>query len=95
MNICILTLAHLSTSPRMLKAADALAAAGHRVRLVSLRYLDWATATDVGSFAAAPMTSDSCWPSLLMRPRVTSGGPVLAGVGLAGGVGDVEVVFSI
>src|ERR1700739_2773398 len=48
-----------------------------------------ATATEVPSFAATPMTSDSCWPSLLIRPRVTSGGPVLAGVGAGGGRGRV------
>ena len=38
-----------------------------------------ATATEVGSFDATPMTSDSCLPSLLIRPRMTSGGPVLTG----------------
>ena len=56
-----------------------------------------ATATDVGSFAATPMISDSCLPSLLMRPRVISGGPVRGGAEGAGGGGvtDADVSFSI
>ena len=32
--ICVVTAGHLSTSPRMLKAADALHAAGYHVRVV-------------------------------------------------------------
>ncbi len=44
--ICVVTAGHLSTCPRMLKAADALAEAGHRVRVVSTRHVDWAAAGD-------------------------------------------------
>src|SRR5262245_27539204 len=44
--ICIVTAGHLSTSPRMPKAADALAACGHRVRVVSTRHIGWATEAD-------------------------------------------------
>ncbi len=44
--ICIVTAGQLSTSPRMLKTADALAGAGYRVRVVSTRHLRWATAAD-------------------------------------------------
>lgn len=44
--ICVVTAGHLSTCPRMLKAADALAEAGHRVRVVSTRFVDWAVAAD-------------------------------------------------
>ncbi len=44
--ICVVTAGHLSTCPRMLKAADALAEAGHRVRVVSTRHVDWAVAAD-------------------------------------------------
>lgn len=44
--VCVITAGHLSTCPRMLKAADALAEAGHRVRVVSTRFVDWATSTD-------------------------------------------------
>jgi glycosyltransferase involved in cell wall biosynthesis len=44
--ICVVTAGHLSTCPRMLKAADALHAAGYRVRVVSTRHVDWAWAAD-------------------------------------------------
>jgi glycosyltransferase involved in cell wall biosynthesis len=44
--VCVVTAGQLSTCPRMLKAADALAQAGYRVRLVSARHTDWADETD-------------------------------------------------
>lgn len=44
--ICILTAGHLSTCPRMLKAADALADAGYAVRVVSTHFIDWAAEGD-------------------------------------------------
>ena len=44
--VCIVTAGHLSTCPRMVKAADALAARGYRVRVVSTRHTEWATAAD-------------------------------------------------
>lgn len=44
--VCVVTAGHLSTCPRMLKAADALAAAGHQVRVVSARLMDWAADAD-------------------------------------------------
>jgi hypothetical protein len=44
--IAIVTAGHLSTSPRMLKAADALADAGYRVRVVSTCHVDWAMRAD-------------------------------------------------
>ncbi len=44
--ICIVTAGHLATTPRMLKAADALAEAGHQVRVVSTRFLHWASHAD-------------------------------------------------
>ena len=49
-----------------------------------------ATAIDIGSLAAAPITSVSVWPSLLMRPRVVSGGAggVLPTGSGGGGTGD-------
>jgi glycosyltransferase involved in cell wall biosynthesis len=46
LRVCIVTAGQLSTCPRMLKAADALAQAGYRVRLVSARHTDWADETD-------------------------------------------------
>jgi hypothetical protein len=45
--ITVITAGHLATAPRMLKAADALAGAGHRVRVVSTRHVDWAAAADL------------------------------------------------
>jgi len=44
--ICVVTAGHLSTSPRMLKAADALHAAGYHVRVVSANHTPWATSAD-------------------------------------------------
>lgn len=44
--VCVVTAGHLSTSPRMVKVADALFAAGYAVRVVSTRHVDWATAGD-------------------------------------------------
>jgi hypothetical protein len=44
--ITVVTAGHLATCPRLVKAADALAGEGYRVRVVSGRFLDWATAAD-------------------------------------------------
>jgi glycosyltransferase involved in cell wall biosynthesis len=44
--VCVVTAGQLSTCPRMLKAADALAEAGYRVRLVSARHTEWADLCD-------------------------------------------------
>jgi glycosyltransferase involved in cell wall biosynthesis len=44
--IAIVTSGHLSTCPRMLKAADALADAGYAVRVVSAAFEPWAAQTD-------------------------------------------------
>ena len=46
MRICVITAGHLATCPRMVKAANALAEAGHTVRLVSAQFLDWAAEAD-------------------------------------------------
>jgi glycosyltransferase involved in cell wall biosynthesis len=46
MRICVITAGHLSTCPRMVKAAGALAEAGHAVRIVSTQFLEWAAAAD-------------------------------------------------
>ena len=45
--VCVVTAGHLSTCPRMLKAADALHDAGYRVRVVSTRHVSWAWQTDL------------------------------------------------
>ena len=44
--ITVVTAGHVSACPRMLKAADALACAGYRVRVVSTKSTPWATAAD-------------------------------------------------
>jgi glycosyltransferase involved in cell wall biosynthesis len=44
--IVVVTAGHLSTTPRMLKAADALHAAGYRVRVVSANHTPWAQKAD-------------------------------------------------
>ena len=44
--ICVVTAGHVSTTPRMLKAADALHGAGYQVRVVSTNHTPWATETD-------------------------------------------------
>jgi glycosyltransferase involved in cell wall biosynthesis len=45
--VCVVTAGHLSTCPRMLKAADALHAAGYQVRVVSTRHVSWAWQADL------------------------------------------------
>jgi len=45
--VCVVTAGHLSTCPRMLKAADALQDAGYQVRVVSTRHVSWAWHTDL------------------------------------------------
>ena len=44
--VTVVTSGHLSTCPRMLKSADALAADGYRVRVIATRHEPWATETD-------------------------------------------------
>jgi hypothetical protein len=44
--ITIVTAGHVSACPRMLKAADALACAGYRVRVVSVNHTPWAADAD-------------------------------------------------
>lgn len=51
--ICLVTPGHLSTNPRLVKEADALAAAGHEVSIVSARFMPWADVAD-GEFANRP-----------------------------------------
>ncbi len=40
--VCVVTAGSLASTPRMLKAADALHGAGYRVRVVSSEHVDWA-----------------------------------------------------
>jgi len=50
--ICVVTAGHLSTCPRMLKAADAFHAVGYRVRVVSASTGGWATKADAALVAS-------------------------------------------
>ncbi|MEW6320201.1 MAG: hypothetical protein AB1635_03835 [Acidobacteriota bacterium] len=52
--ITVVTAGHLSTCPRMLRAADTLARAGFDVRVVSARFAGWADETDAAVAAARP-----------------------------------------
>jgi len=44
--ICVITAGHVSTCPRMLKAADSFRRAGYQVRVVSTNFEPWATEAD-------------------------------------------------
>lgn len=44
--ICLITPGHLATNPRIVKEADALAAAGYEVFVIAADYLEWASAAD-------------------------------------------------
>lgn len=51
--VCLVTPGHLSTNPRLVKEADALAAAGYAVSIVSARFIPWADEAD-SEFAGRP-----------------------------------------
>jgi len=68
--ICVMTAGHLSTCPRMLKAADALAEAGYRVRVVSARHTGWAAASDAEVCRRWGITT---WQLRAIRERVKDG----------------------
>ena len=67
--ICVVTAGHLSTCPRMLKAADALAGAGHQVRVVSTSFVDWAADADADVRRRRPGT----WAWTLVDYRHAAG----------------------
>ena len=52
--VCIVTAGHLSTGPRMVKAADALAETGYRVHVVSTSWVDWAKEGDASLVQERP-----------------------------------------
>ena len=54
--VTVVTSGHLSTCPRMLKSADALAGAGYDVRMVASRHEPWATVMDL------EVRSRRAWP---------------------------------
>ena len=49
--ICIVTPGHLAANPRVIKEADALTAAGHRVSVISGDYSEWARSVE-GEFSS-------------------------------------------
>lgn len=51
--ICLITPGHLSTNPRLVKEADALAGAGYKVTVIAADYAGWARAADA-AFADRP-----------------------------------------
>lgn len=57
-SVCLLTTGHLSTNPRLVKEADALAEAGYHVRVVASRFWAWAAAADA-TFAGRPWASEA------------------------------------
>jgi glycosyltransferase involved in cell wall biosynthesis len=61
--VTVVTSGHLSTCPRMLKAADALAEGGFRVRVVATNHEPWATDADADVRASRP------WPVTLVNYR--------------------------
>jgi glycosyltransferase involved in cell wall biosynthesis len=61
--VTVVTSGHLSTCPRMLKAADALALAGYDVRVVATRHEPWASAAD------ADVRSRRTWPVTVVDYR--------------------------
>ena len=67
MRITVVTSGHLSTCPRMLKSADALAAAGHDVRVVATRHEPWAVDAD------ADVRSRRSWPLTVVDYRRGAG----------------------
>jgi glycosyltransferase involved in cell wall biosynthesis len=46
LHVCLVTPGHLSTNPRLVKEADALAAAGCAISIVSARFIPWADEAD-------------------------------------------------
>jgi glycosyltransferase involved in cell wall biosynthesis len=68
--VTVVTSGHLSTCPRMLKAADALADAGHDVRVVATNHEPWAAAAD------RDVLSRRRWPVTVVNYRRGDSGSV-------------------
>ncbi len=54
--VCLVTTSTPSANPRLVKEADALAAAGHNVHVVGAHWVDWATEADAALVAGRPWT---------------------------------------
>jgi len=57
--VTVVTSGHLSTCPRMLKSADALAADGYDLRVIATRHEPWATETDRDVAARRSWTAET------------------------------------
>ncbi len=68
--ICIISPGHLSTNPRLVKEADALAEAGHEVSVIIADFLPWARDKDL-SFGGKPWRITAKLPFGPYAPFVT------------------------
>ena len=95
--ICVVTAGHLSTSPRMLKAADALHAAGYHVRVVSANHTPWATAADrlVSSSRRWEWTVVDYARETARAVQMATGARFRAAQALSAGVGAARVPLPI
>src|SRR5262249_12634244 len=95
--ICIVTAGHLSTCPRMLKAADALQAAGYAIRVVSANHTPWAQAADRDAARSRTWgwTVVDYARETAGAARITTGARFKAAGALASGVGVERVPMSV
>ena len=95
--ICVVTAGHLSTCPRMLKAADALHAAGYAVRVVSANHTPWAQAADreVVRSRGWKWTVVDYARETAATARIATGARFKAAGALAAGVGVERVPMSV
>ena len=95
--ICVVTAGHLSTCPRMLKAADAFAWAGYDVRVVSTNSTTWATMADV----AVRQTRHWSWSVVDYAKatgrslQVTTGARCRVAQAISGAMGPSRVPMSV
>jgi glycosyltransferase involved in cell wall biosynthesis len=95
--VTIVTSGHLSTCPRMLKSADALAGAGYQVRVISVNHTPWATAAD----RAVVATRAWDWTGVDYSRTTARAAQVITGVrfraahGLATTAGAARVPFLV
>src|SRR5262245_54572539 len=95
--VCVVTAGHLSTCPRMLKAADALHGAGYTVRVVSANHTPWAQAADrdVMRSRAWRWTVVDYARETAATARIATGARFKAAGALATGVGVDRVPMSV
>jgi len=95
--VCVVTAGHLSSCPRMLKAADALAGESYQVRVVSVNSTPWATRTDHALMAARSWA----WTAVDYdrvtgrRLQVVSGARLRAAQAIADAIGPGRVPIAV